>query len=66
MAEQDLKDVVAYLRSVPPVTSATPAKKISVPLFESVFLPAWLATFAPRETPPSRRADLGRRRAGST
>jgi len=23
-----------------------------VPLFESVFLPAWLAAFAPRETPP--------------
>lgn len=52
MAEQDLKDVVAYLRSVPPVNRATPAKKISVPLFESVFLPAWLATFAAVETPP--------------
>ncbi|HSE03784.1 MAG TPA: cytochrome c [Methylomirabilota bacterium] len=53
MAEQDLKDLVAYLRSVPPVNRATPAKKISVPLFESVFLPAWLATFAARETPPA-------------
>src|SRR5713101_862196 len=52
MAEQDLKDVVVYLRSVPPVNRATPAKKISVPLFESVFLPAWLATFAAVETPP--------------
>jgi mono/diheme cytochrome c family protein len=52
MAEQDLKDVVAYLRSVPAVNRATPAKKITVPLFESVFLPAWLAAFAPRETPP--------------
>ena len=53
MAEQDLKDVVAYLRSVPPINRATPAKKISVPMFESVFLPAWLAAFAPRETPPA-------------
>ena len=53
MAEQDLKDVVAYLRSVPPVNKPTPAKKISVPMFESVFLPAWLATFAPREYPPT-------------
>ena len=53
MAEQDLKDVVVYLRSVPPVNRATPAKKISVPLFESVFRPAWLATFAAVETPPS-------------
>jgi len=52
MAEQDLKDVVAYLRSVPAVNRATPAKKISVPLFESVFLPAWLATFAAIENPP--------------
>jgi mono/diheme cytochrome c family protein len=52
MAEQDLKDVVAYLRSVPAVNRATPAKKISVPLFESVFLPAWLAAFAAVETPP--------------
>jgi mono/diheme cytochrome c family protein len=52
MIEQDLKDVVAYLRSVPPVNRAAPAKKISVPLFESVFLPAWLATFAAVETPP--------------
>jgi mono/diheme cytochrome c family protein len=52
MAEQDLKDLVAYLRSVPPVNKPTPAKKIAVPMFESVFLPAWLATFAARETPP--------------
>src|SRR5581483_11980235 len=49
MAEQDLKDVVAYLRSVPPSSKPTPPKKITVPMFESVFLPAWLATFAPRE-----------------
>lgn len=59
MAEQDLKDVVAYLRSVPPVNRATPAKKISVPLFESVFLPAWLATFAAVETPPKSAATSG-------
>lgn len=52
MTEQDLKDVIAYLRSVPPVNRQTPAKKISVPMFESVFLPAWLATFAAVETPP--------------
>jgi mono/diheme cytochrome c family protein len=59
MAEQDLKDVVAYLRSLPPVNRATPAKKISVPLFESVFLPAWLATFAAVETPPKLAATSG-------
>ncbi|MFI5324974.1 MAG: cytochrome c [Candidatus Rokuibacteriota bacterium] len=59
MTEQDLKDVVVYLRSVPPVNRATPAKKISVPLFESVFLPAWLATFAAVETPPKSAAISG-------
>jgi mono/diheme cytochrome c family protein len=59
MTEPDLKDLVAYLRSVPPVNRATPAKKISVPLFESVFLPAWLATFAAVETPPKSAATSG-------
>ena len=52
MAEEDLRAVVAYLRTVPPVKRATPPKKITVLLFESVFLPAWLAAFAPKETPP--------------
>ncbi|HEV8438493.1 MAG TPA: cytochrome c [Methylomirabilota bacterium] len=52
MAEEDLRAVVAYLRTLPPVKRATPAKKITVPMFESVFLPAWLAAFAPRATPP--------------
>lgn len=52
MAEEDLRALVAFLRSTPAVKRATPPKKIIVPFFESVFLPAWLAAFAPRETPP--------------
>ena len=52
MAEEDLRALVAYLRTVPPVNRANQLKKITVPLFESVFLPAWLAAFTPRETPP--------------
>jgi mono/diheme cytochrome c family protein len=52
MAESDLKALVAYLRTIPPVNRANQPKKITVPLFESVFLPAWLAAFSPRETPP--------------
>jgi len=52
MAAEDLKALVAFLRSVPPVKRANQPKRIAVPLFESVFLPAWLAAFAPRETPP--------------
>jgi mono/diheme cytochrome c family protein len=53
MSADDLKALVAYLRSVPPVKRANQPKKISVPMFESVFLPAWLAAFAPRENPPT-------------
>jgi mono/diheme cytochrome c family protein len=52
IAEEDLRALVAYLRSAPPVRRANTPKKITVPMFESVFLPAWLATFAPRENPP--------------
>ena len=52
MAEEDLKALVAFLRSTPAVKRATPTKKIIVPFFDTVFLPAWLAAFAPRETPP--------------
>ena len=52
MAEEDLRALVAYLRSAPPINRPNQPKKISVPLFESVFLPAWLAAFAPKENPP--------------
>jgi mono/diheme cytochrome c family protein len=59
MAEEDLRALVAYLRTLPPVKRGTPPRKITVPLFESVFLPAWLAAFAPRETPPARAPASG-------
>jgi len=52
MAEGDLKALVAFLRTVPPVKRQNQPKRITVPLFESVFLPAWLAAFAVHETPP--------------
>jgi len=52
MAAEDLKMLVAFLRTVPPVNRPTRPKKL-VPLFESLALPAWLAAFAPRETPPA-------------
>ena len=52
MAEEDLRAVVAYLRTLPPVNRPNQPKKV-IPLFESVFLPAWLTAFAPRETPPA-------------
>src|SRR5262249_3859371 len=59
MAQGDLDALVAYLRSVPPVKRTNQAKRITIPLFESVFLPAWLAAFAPRETPPEQAPMAG-------
>ncbi len=59
MAAEDLRDLVAYLRTVPPVNRPKQPKRITVPLFESVFLPAWLAAFAPKETPPPTAPSAG-------
>ncbi len=59
MAEEDLRAVVAFLRTTPAVARPNQAKRIAVPLFESVFLPAWLAAFAPRETPPPKAPTTG-------
>ena len=58
MAEEDLRAVVAYLRTTKPVSKQNQPKK-RVPLFESVMLPAWLVAFAPRETPPPRAPTTG-------
>ena len=52
MAEEDLKALAAFLRTVPPVRRPNTPKKITVPMFERVFLPVWLSTFASMETPP--------------
>jgi mono/diheme cytochrome c family protein len=52
MVEDDVKAVVAFLRTVPAVKRANLPKK-TLPMFESVLLPAWLTAFAPRETPPT-------------
>ena len=52
MAAGDLRALVAFLRSLPAVNRPNTAKQITMPLFESVFLPTWLAAFAPHEVPP--------------
>jgi len=59
MAEADLRALVAFLRTLPPVRRANRPKQLTVPLFERVFLPAWLAAFAPRETPPAAAPSAG-------
>ncbi|HSE96014.1 MAG TPA: cytochrome c [Methylomirabilota bacterium] len=59
MAEGDLRALVAYLRTLSAVNQPNQPKRITVPLFESVFLPAWLAAFAPREAPPATAPTAG-------
>ena len=59
MAADDLKALSAFLRTVPAVKRANQPKRITVPLFESVFLPAWLTAFAPRENPPASAPSAG-------
>jgi mono/diheme cytochrome c family protein len=59
MAEEDLRAIVAFLRTTKPVSRANQPKRIAVPLFESVFLPAWLVAFAPREAPPPKAPTSG-------
>src|SRR5262245_7265246 len=59
MAEPDLNALVAYLRTLALVNRPNKPKKIAVPLFESVFLPTWLAAFSPRETPPATAPTAG-------
>lgn len=58
MAEEDLRAVTAYLRTLPPIKRKTEPKKL-VPMFESVGLPLWLKAFAPTETPPPRAPTTG-------
>jgi mono/diheme cytochrome c family protein len=58
MAEEDLRAVVAYLRTLPPVKRKTEPKKL-VPLFESMGLPLWLKAFAITETPPPKAPTAG-------
>ncbi len=59
MAEEDLRALVAFLRTVPAVNRSNQPKRIIVPFFESMFLPAWLATFAAQEMPPPKAPTAG-------
>jgi mono/diheme cytochrome c family protein len=45
MAENDLKALIAYLRTLKPVRKETPLLKTWVPFFRSLFTPLWLKLF---------------------
>jgi mono/diheme cytochrome c family protein len=45
MAEDDLKALIAYLRTLKPARKVTPPLKTWVPFFRSLFTPLWLKLF---------------------
>jgi len=59
MAAEDLRALVAYLRTVPPVRRPNTPRKITLPLFDSVILPGWIGVFMQLETPPPKAPTSG-------
>ncbi len=53
MAQDDLKALVAYLRTLEPVSQKTPADQFSLPFVRSLFTPLWLKIFGRTTTPPA-------------
>lgn len=64
MAEEDMRALVAYLRTLAPVKKPNTPRQIRIPLFESVFLPAWLKVYTgpaePPKTAPTSGLERGR------
>ena len=52
MAEEDLKALIAYLRTLEPVRKETPRLKTWVPFSRSLLVPLWLKLFGRFSTPP--------------
>jgi len=52
MAEEDLKALIAYLRTLEPVRKETPRLKSWVPFSRSLLVPLWLKLFGRFSTPP--------------
>ncbi len=53
MAVSDLKALIAYLRTLEPVSQKTPPAKFRLPFVRSLFIPLWLKFFGGFSTPPS-------------
>ncbi len=52
MAEEDLKALIAYLRTLKPVRNETPRLKSWIPFYRSLLVPLWLKLFGRFSTPP--------------
>jgi len=59
MAAEDLQALVAYLRTVPSVKRPNTPNKISLPMFDSLMLPAWIGAFMHLEVPPAKAPTSG-------
>lgn len=59
MAAEDLKALVAYLKTFKPVKKATPPLQTWAPFFRSVGTPLWLKVFGRFSTPPAKAPTSG-------
>jgi mono/diheme cytochrome c family protein len=59
MAEEDLRALIAYLRTIKPVRKENPPEKFHVSLFRPLVTPLWLKLFGRFSTPPSKAPQNG-------
>lgn len=59
MAEEDLKALVAYVRTLKPMRKETPTLKVWLPFFRSLFTPLWLKLFGRFSSPPAKAPTSG-------
>lgn len=59
MAEEDLKALIAYLRTLKPVRKETPRMKSWIPFSRSLLVPLWLKFFGRFSTPPPKAPQSG-------
>jgi mono/diheme cytochrome c family protein len=59
MAQQDLKSLLAYMRTLKPVTKTTPDLKTWVPLVRSVAVPVYLKVFGGSSNSPAQAPKSG-------
>jgi len=59
IAEEDIKALIAYLRTIKPVRKETPRLKTWIPFYRSLLVPLWLKFFGHYSTPPARAPNSG-------
>ncbi len=62
MAEEDLRALIAYMKTLKPVRKKSPPAKFQVPFIRSLMTPMWLKLFAHFSTPPKQAPKSGIKR----